>query len=121
MLERDPDQAAADRFVAACAKARVQRVLVIGGTPEARASLVTLLAALDLRPIDGSSALNDDRANRLADWADVVVLWDQAALHHSVTEHFLDGRTRTVVVVVDQPEIAAFLDDATLHLPLRAM
>ncbi|HEV2249704.1 MAG TPA: hypothetical protein VGT60_04275 [Candidatus Limnocylindria bacterium] len=114
----DADRTAADRFVAACGRANVRRVLVIGGASGDRGSLLTLLRALDIRAIDGTEGLTDDRADRLADWADVVVLWG-AELHRTVTEHFgPGGRSRSAVsIVVDQPGIAALLDEATLHLP----
>jgi hypothetical protein len=111
------DHAAAKRFVAACHGARVQRVLVIGGEPEARQSLVQLLLALEIRAIDGVGELTDDHANRLADWADVVALWGPTELHRSVTEHFVAGRLRSTVVVVDKPGIAALLDETSTFLP----
>jgi len=95
----------------------VQRVLVIGGRPDARNTLLTLLLKLDIRAIDGNGALTDDRADRLADWADVVILWGEGELHPSVTDRFGSGYRRATVIPVNEPEIAAMLDVATAHLP----
>ena len=117
MSDSDPTHAAAGRFVAACERAHVQRVLVIGGPPDARNTLLTLLLKLDIRAIDGNGALTDDRADRLADWADVVILWGAGDLHASVTDRFGSGYRRATVIAVDEPEIGAMLDASTAHLP----
>ena len=93
-------------------------MLVIGGGADDRQSLLTLLAKLDIRAIDGVSALTDDRARRLADWADVVILWGSDALHHTVSELFAPGgRSRASVIVADELTMARFLDDAMTQLP----
>ena len=117
MSDSDPEPAAASRFVGASERAHVQRVLVIGGPPDARNRLLTLLLKLDIRAIDGTGALTDDRADRLADWADVVILWGEGGLHPSVADHFGSGRRRTTVIAVNQVDIAAMLDAATERLP----
>jgi len=75
--------------VAACAKARVERILVIGGAPADRSILTSLLLKLDLRAIDGTEGLTDDRPFRLSQWADVVVLWwreDDGDLFDALTD-----------------------------------
>ena len=95
----------------------MQRVLVIGGPYDARNTLLSLLLKLEIRAIDGDGALTDDRADRLADWADVVILWSEGELHSSVTDHFGGARRRTTVIEVNQPDIAGMLDASTEHLP----
>ena len=117
MTDTDPTHAAASLFVTACERAHVQRVLVIGGSPDARNTLLTLLLKLDIRAIDGHGALTDDRADRLADWADVVILWGEGGLHASVTDRFGSGYRRATVIAVNDLEIAAMLDASTAHLP----
>ena len=104
----------------ACERAHVQRVLVIGGAPDLRAALLALLLKLDVRAIDGTEPLTDDRADRLSQWADVVVLWGPSDLHRGVATHFgRGGRSRAAAVItVEQPGIAGLLDETALHLPV---
>lgn len=120
-MSQAADQAAADRFVAACATARCERILVIGGAPDVRMRLTSLLLKLDIRVIDGIEGFTDDRANRLSRWADVVVLWRPSESHHSVTAQFgSGGRARQApVITIEQPDIAGFLDATALQLPFR--
>ena len=93
-------------------------MLVIGGPAEARQSLLTLLIKLDIRVLDGTGALSADRAERLADWADVVCLWASGGLDRTVTEHLpAGGRSRTTVIIVNEQTIPTFLDAALTHLP----
>jgi hypothetical protein len=96
-------------------------VLVIGGKPDVRSALLSLLLKIDIRAIDGVEGLTDDRASRLSRWADVVILWRAAESHHSVTTQFgSGGRSRQApVIAIDQPDVAGFLDAAALQLPFR--
>jgi hypothetical protein len=79
---------------------------------------VKLLAAIDVRAIEGHDALSDDRASRLSDWADVVVLWGEARLHPTVTDHFTPAaHPRATVIAVEAERVAALLDETAKHLP----
>jgi len=110
---------AASRLVSACERAHVQRVLIIGGPADLRAALLALLLKLDVRAIDGTEPLTDDRADRLSQWADVVVLWGPSDLHRGVAKHFgRGGRSRAAAVItVEQAGIAGLLGETALHLP----
>jgi hypothetical protein len=94
---------------------------VIGGAPDVRVALTNMLLKLDVRAIDGTEPFTGDRADRLSRWADVVVLWRPSELHHGVRKHFgSGGRSRqAAIITVDQPGIAALLDETALHLPFR--
>lgn len=81
--------------------------------------MTNLLLKLDMRVIDGTEALTDDRARRLSQWADIVVLWRPAESHHSVSTQFgPGGRARQApVITIEEPDIATFLDATALALP----
>lgn len=96
-------------------------MLVIGGEPDVRVRLTNLLLKLDFRIIDGTEPLTDDRARRLSQWADIVVLWRPLESHHSVSTQFgPGGRARQApVVTIEEPDIPEFLDATALALPFR--
>ncbi len=93
-------------------------MLLVGGSAEDRGTLQRLLRFFDLRAIDGTQALGNDRSDRLSGWADVVILWHEYEFHHTVAEQFEPrGRQGAMVIASDELSVAALLDDATAHLP----
>jgi hypothetical protein len=93
-------------------------VLLVGGSGEDRATLLQLLRFFDLRAIDGSQALGDDRSDRLSGWADVVILWNEREFHHTVTEQFEPrGRQGAMIIASDELTVAALLDRVAAQLP----
>ena len=96
-------------------------MLLVGGSADDRATLLKLLRFFDLRAIDGTQALGDDRTDRLSGWADVVILWHEHEFHHTVTEQFEPrGRQGAMVIASDELTVAALLDHAAAHLPAHA-
>jgi hypothetical protein len=75
------------RMTAACTRAGVQRVLVVGGRPPMYAELERKVGhALHLRFVDGTSNLpNGTDALRDCAWADLLVIWAPTPLPHKVS------------------------------------
>jgi hypothetical protein len=75
------------RMGSACARARVRRVLIVGGRPPMYAEIErTLGRDLQLRFVDGTSNLpNGTDALRDCGWADLLVIWAPTPLPHKVS------------------------------------
>ena len=89
-------------MVEACAKAGLERVLVIGGSGAAHAELRQAVAesAIELRIIDGLNAKPTKRtaAPDLA-WAQLMVVWASTQLPHRVSQAFTEGRPRELPLI----------------------
>ena len=75
------------RMASACIRARVRRVLVVGGRPPMYAEMErTIGRDLELRFVDGTSNLpNGTDALRDCAWADLLVIWAPTPLPHKVS------------------------------------
>jgi len=94
-------QAAATRFAEACRKARVGRVLVVGGSPAYHDLLHKLEPALGvrLRIIRGDAHSRDKaRAQQDVAGADVVFIWASTILDHRVSELYTGPKVRILPV-----------------------
>lgn len=84
---------AVEAMVAACRRAGVSRLLIVGGTSAIHRELSALLAGarLDLRCIDGAERA-PNRRDALADlnWAEFMVVWGSTPLPHSVSTAYTD-------------------------------
>lgn len=112
-------RAAALRFIGACETAHVGRVVVVGGSPTSRWAVTQELSELDVDCIDGTKAMTKDRARRLIDGADLVIVWGGTQLDHSVSGQFAAPQDKWKVVATQKRGLAALLDAGTTHLQQR--
>ena len=83
--------AAVEAMAAALVDAGRPRLLVVGGSPNARSELEKLLSGtgVETQLIDGTVAVSSTRADQWVAWADVVVVWGGTQLAHKVSTHFM--------------------------------
>jgi hypothetical protein len=83
--------AAVEAMAAALVDAGRPRLLVVGGSPNARSELEKLLArtGVETQLVDGTVAISSTRADQWVAWADVVVVWGGTQLAHKVSTHFM--------------------------------
>jgi hypothetical protein len=86
---------------AACAEAGIERVVVVGGSPEYHRQLAALAASapsLRLRTVPGTRASDARRAPSLLAGADLLVIWGATEVDHGVTEAYSASRGNLVRV-----------------------
>ncbi|MGE0433339.1 MAG: hypothetical protein AB7K09_14390 [Planctomycetota bacterium] len=84
-------------MISACHKRGWRRVCVIGGSPNARQELGTLVGReLDLRLVDGTVARTKKQARDDTDWSDCVVIWGSTQLAHKVSTLYSGTKVFTV-------------------------
>lgn len=89
--------AAVEEMVQECARAGVRRVCIVGGSPEYRQQLTTLVAGrLELRLIDGAVSRTRKQASADLRWAAIVLLWGGTQLDHKVSNLYASPQTITV-------------------------
>ncbi|HWN67997.1 MAG TPA: hypothetical protein VNM90_10170, partial [Haliangium sp.] len=90
------------RLVAACERAGVGAITVVGGSPAYRQQLDTLAAphrpALRLNLVSGTRRREKRRAEADMRKSDVVVIWSATELDHSVSALYTSGSTPTLHV-----------------------
>ncbi|RMF79861.1 MAG: hypothetical protein D6739_10680 [Nitrospirae bacterium] len=80
------NQRRVDEMVAACTARGWRRLVVVGGSPNARDELRANVAGrLELRLLDGTTARTAKQARGDLAWADVVVVWGSTQLDHKVS------------------------------------
>lgn len=78
--------AAVEEMVQACARGGVRRLCIVGGSPEYRQQLTTMVAGrLELRLVSGTIGRRKKQAESDEGWADVVVIWGGTELDHKVS------------------------------------
>jgi hypothetical protein len=108
--------AAAARFLVACQRRDIRKVVVVGGSPRTRQEVLRLLPGIEFVLIDGTAGMNANRARHHAGWADLVLVWGSTQLDHRVSRHFTSTRPNADVVVAAKRGVAGLLDAGTLHL-----
>lgn len=89
--------AAVEEMVQACARAGVRRLCIVGGSPEYRQQLTTMVAGrLELRLISGTVGRRKKQAESDEGWADVVVIWGGTELDHKVSNLYTAAAAITV-------------------------
>ncbi len=110
------------RWLEACRRHQVTKLVVVGGSPSVREELqATLGKSIALRTIDGTERRPSDRAQRDLDWADLVLVWGASELHHKVSTQYTQASPalRKKVVLVAKRGVAALLAAAVEHLERR--
>lgn len=86
-----------------------KRVVVVGGSPETRRELEDLAGPIvDLRTVDGTARMTQERARGDLGWADLVLIWGSTQLAHKVSNLYRGER----VITVPKRGVAAALDCA---------
>ncbi|MBI5949359.1 MAG: hypothetical protein HY875_14570 [Chloroflexi bacterium] len=109
--------AAAREMAAACVRAGVTRLLIVGGTRVLHAELKSLLAGsgVSLRCIDGAET-TPSKKEALSDlaWADLMVIWASSPLPHKVSVSYTDECPPSVAkVTVRRRGIEALCGEVT--------
>jgi hypothetical protein len=101
--------------------AGVTRVVIVGGSPDARALLRRFFAESPVQfdLIDGTRATTAQRARALCDAADVILLWANTMLAHSVSDQFKATDYRAKTVTIARRGIEALATGVMEHLRLR--
>jgi hypothetical protein len=104
----------------AAARAGVERLVVVGGSPSVREELERA-AHVELRLVDGTRRRTAAEAGRDVDWADVIVVAGSSELAHKVSNLYTrDGRARGKLVVADRRGVEAIAAAVVEHLARRA-
>jgi hypothetical protein len=77
---------------AACERAGIRRVVVVGGSPDVRRELAALGDALELRLVDGLARRTAAQADNDLAWADLVVIAGSSELAHRVSTLYTRSR-----------------------------
>jgi len=91
------NQRSIDEMVAACAARGWHRLLVVGGSPNARDEISRILhGRLELRALDGTIARTLKQARADLGWGDVVVVWGSSQLDHKVSNLYTGPKVVTL-------------------------
>lgn len=100
--------------LAARGRGQRPRLLVVGGSPEARTQLVELTRGVaELRLVDGLGRATEDHAKADIAWAEVVLIWGSTQLDHKVSNHYAKAAN---AITVPKRGVAALLDAAADRL-----
>jgi len=105
---------AAVRLATSARGHRRPRLVIVGGSPEARTQLVELTRGVaELRLVDGLGRATEDHARTDIAWADVVLVWGSTQLDHKVSNHYAKAAN---AITVPRRGVAALLDAAADRL-----
>jgi hypothetical protein len=109
---------AAARALAAMRRKRIERIVVVGGTPAQQHDLRPLLEGIDVRFVDGTRASHNTKEAELNKrWAQLIVIWAPTPLKHQVSDRYSEIRYPGLkVVTVPRRGIAALCDEVTRAL-----
>lgn len=114
------NQRALLEMIAACERAGVTRLVIVGGSPAVRADLVRAGAHLELRLVDGVERRTKAQARGDIGWADVVVVCGASELYHRVSELYTrDPLARAKLAVSTRRGVEAIANAVTEHLARR--
>ncbi len=107
------------RLWAACHRAGLRHLVVVGGSPSVRAELNALKPpGLELRLVDGTERRTQDKARSDLEWAHIVFVWGASELDHRVSNLYTEGvgTNRRKVVQIARRGIAALLNAGADHV-----
>lgn len=104
-------------MVTALVGANRPRLLVIGGSPNARTTLRDAVAGtpVAISFIEGDRPTGAKRARELADAADVIVIWANTQLDHKVSQPFATAAPAKTVTCARRG-VAALADEVARHV-----
>lgn len=107
------------RLVETCARHKIRRILIIGGSPNARGEVGRLASdtGLDIRCVDaiGRIVRRRDADHDMA-WAQVMVIWAPTPLPHKVSDLYLRSPAGLISVVCPRRGIAAVAQEIISRL-----
>lgn len=104
---------------AACRRAGIRRLVVVGGSPDVRRELRQLEGDLELRLVDGTARRTGAEADRDLDWADLVVVLGSSELAHKVSTLYTKRGTGTPVITASRRGIGAIAQEIVDHVARR--
>ena len=110
---------AEEALLAACERASVRRLTIVGGSPSVRKELRDALSDhLELRLVDGTERRTLTQARLDLEWADLVLVWGGSELDHRVSTLYTGAAPalRRKLVHTSKRGIAALLEAAVVHL-----
>lgn len=111
---------AAQQMVQDLAASGRSRLLVIGGSPNARTTLRNLLrgTAVEVEFVEGNRPTGAKRAKDLADRADVVAIWANTQLDHKVSMPFQNAAPEKTFTCARR-SVAALAEEVSRHVRSR--
>jgi hypothetical protein len=106
-------------LLAACQRAGVERLVVVGGSPAVREELRDALGqGLSLRLVDGTERRSLAQARFDLEWGDLVLLWGGSELDHRVSTLYTGASPalRRKLVHASKRGVAALLEEAISFL-----
>jgi len=110
---------AEESLVAACQRAGIRRLVIVGGSPSVREELRDALSTrLELRLVDGTERRTLAQARLDLEWAELVLLWGGSELDHRVSSLYTGAPPplRRKLVHTSRRGITALLEAARVHL-----
>ncbi|HET6982751.1 MAG TPA: hypothetical protein VFI53_11465 [Myxococcaceae bacterium] len=110
---------AEEALLAACERAGIRRLGIVGGSPSVREELRDALSPrLELRLVDGTERRTLNQARLDLEWADLMLLWGGSELDHRVSTLYTGAAPalRRKLVHTSKRGIAALLEAAVVHL-----
>jgi hypothetical protein len=107
------------RLEALAARARVSKLVIVGGSPSVREELRALSpASWQLRLVDGTERRTSTQAAADLEWADLVMVWGGSELDHKVSKLYTDAPPplRKKIIQLAKRGVAALLHAAADHL-----
>ncbi|MGI9110785.1 MAG: hypothetical protein ACR2GT_01045 [Gaiellaceae bacterium] len=106
-------------LVEACEAGRLQRLVVVGGSPEVRRELGALRDQIELRLVDGTERRTRAEAQGDLAWADVVVIAGSSELAHKVSNLYTRDPGPTPVVTAPRRGVEAIAGAVVEHVRRR--
>lgn len=103
-----------------CRELGVRRLLVVGGLPAACRELRAALPAVEVDVVEGTAKRDAKRAKAELSRADIVVIWGNTPLDHSVSTLYRRPPAGVGLVLVPTRGAASVLTALALHLEGRA-
>jgi hypothetical protein len=102
-------------------RARRPRLLILGGSPNARTALRNALrgTAVEVEFVEGDRPTGTKRARDLAERADVVVIWANTQLSHKVSQPFATAAPDKTFTVARR-SVSALATEVSRHVRLPA-
>ncbi len=105
---------------ARCLELGVRRVLVVGGLPAACRELRAALSGVEVDLVEGTAKRDAKRAKAELSRADIVVIWGNTPLDHSVSALYRRPPAGVGLVLVPTRGAASVLAALAVHLEGRA-
>lgn len=86
-------------FLQVCRDKGIVMLNIVGGSPKYWQELQGLLPGLELRCVDGTAGMDQARARRQVEGADVTLIWGSSILSHRVSACYTELKNPSVLVI----------------------